>query len=94
VEVGVATAEMTRDACAFVGLADLARLAESFSWDEPESLCGLEFFCVSKLDFRRPYCATNVDPVVAGGSLEWFSGADRLANRLLSFSIQLDGVGN
>jgi hypothetical protein len=93
VEARVATAVVARHTSSLVRLADLTRIAVSVGRDKPKTLGRLEFLCIAKLDFRRPDCAANMDPVIASSSFEGLPRTDRLAHGFLSLAVKLDGVG-
>lgn len=64
-KLGVATWEMTRDACSVRRLAKLARFPIAVPWNKTKPFCWLQFLGDTKFDFRIPDRTINMDPVVA-----------------------------
>jgi hypothetical protein len=90
----VSTTLQTRNTSAVVVLfADLACRLVAFHWDGAESFRPLQKAGFAEFDFRCPYGALNVYPVVAISTLQWLSGvAGSVKTGLLLVVFQLDIV--
>lgn len=70
------------------GLADLVILCSRDRWDPLR-----RFHClgVTKLDFRRPYGAGDMHPVIVSCALERFAGVDWAIHLLLLLAVVFSG---
>lgn len=70
----------------------LADLVISGPWDGRDALRGFQCLGVAKLDFRGPYSASDMNPIIVRGALERLARVHRAVHVFLLLAVELGSL--